>query len=169
VQLYNHIVRGNFPDNSINSSCNTAAILSDLFKPVLVFSLSHSWQAITCTNPIWPDLAFGFVDKRSGYKIRFCLLNEKLGWQYYWNHLFITWSRNERVIQSTFTIHLHYYMDKVITIWVVIFPTDETLFYNGIAGVIAGAVSSAICNPTDVLKVKFKTVQSLNLSLFNLC
>ena len=35
------------------------------------------------------------------------------------------------------------------------FQTDETLFYNGIAGVIAGAVSSAICNPTDVLKVKF--------------
>lgn len=31
---------------------------------------------------------------------------------------------------------------------------DETLYYNVIAGVIAGAVSSAICNPTDVLKVK---------------
>jgi len=32
--------------------------------------------------------------------------------------------------------------------------SDETLYYNVIAGVIAGAVSSAICNPTDVLKVK---------------
>ena len=30
---------------------------------------------------------------------------------------------------------------------------DETLYYNVIAGIIAGAVSSAICNPTDVLKV----------------
>ena len=31
--------------------------------------------------------------------------------------------------------------------------TDETLYYNVIAGIVAGAVSSAICNPTDVLKV----------------
>ena len=31
---------------------------------------------------------------------------------------------------------------------------DETLYYNVIAGVIAGAVSAATCNPTDVLKVK---------------
>lgn len=34
------------------------------------------------------------------------------------------------------------------------FPSaDETLYYNVIAGVVAGAVSSAICNPTDLLKV----------------
>lgn len=34
--------------------------------------------------------------------------------------------------------------------------SDETLYYNVLAGVIAGAVSSAICNPTDVLKVFFQ-------------
>lgn len=30
---------------------------------------------------------------------------------------------------------------------------DETLFFNMVAGMVAGGVSSAICNPTDVLKV----------------
>ena len=28
------------------------------------------YQVITFTNRIWPDLAFGFVDKRSGYEIK---------------------------------------------------------------------------------------------------
>ncbi len=40
--------------------------------------------------------------------------------------------------------------------FVFIIFTDETLYYNVLAGVIAGAVSSAICNPTDVLKVSRK-------------
>lgn len=42
-------------------------------------------------------------------------------------------------------------------VYLFFFPfTDETLYYNVIAGVIAGAVSSTICNPTDVLKVIFR-------------
>ena len=32
-------------------------------------------------------------------------------------------------------------------------PADETLFFNIFAGMVAGGVSSAMCNPTDVLKV----------------
>ena len=39
------------------------------FELALFHRLSHSWQAIKCTNRIWPDLAFGFVNKRSGYGI----------------------------------------------------------------------------------------------------
>ncbi|XP_068686633.1 kidney mitochondrial carrier protein 1-like isoform X1 [Montipora foliosa] len=35
-------------------------------------------------------------------------------------------------------------------------PKDETLFYNVIAGMVAGAVASAICNPTDVLKIRMQ-------------
>lgn len=35
-------------------------------------------------------------------------------------------------------------------------PKDETLFYNVIAGVVAGAFSSAICNPTDLLKIRMQ-------------
>ncbi|KAJ7323385.1 hypothetical protein OS493_031860 [Desmophyllum pertusum] len=37
-----------------------------------------------------------------------------------------------------------------------LFNEDETLYYNVIAGIIAGAVSSAICNPTDVLKIRMQ-------------
>ena len=33
------------------------------FKHALFYRLSHSWQAIKCKNRIWPDLAFGFVNK----------------------------------------------------------------------------------------------------------
>ena len=45
------------------------------------------------------------------------------------------------------------------------FPNaDETLYYNVIAGVIAGAVSSAICNPTDVLKVFIKCTGFYSIS-----
>ena len=47
-----------------NSSFNMAAILRIYFKPALLC------QVITFTNRIWPDLAFGFVDKRSGYEIK---------------------------------------------------------------------------------------------------
>lgn len=41
---------------------------------------------------------------------------------------------------------------------------DETLATNVLAGVIAGAISSALCNPTDVLKVRLQaqTVASKN-------
>ena len=35
-------------------------------------------------------------------------------------------------------------------------PTKETLFVNVCAGIIAGAISSAVCNPTDVLKVRLQ-------------
>ena len=35
-------------------------------------------------------------------------------------------------------------------------PKHETLYYNMVAGVIAGAISSAMCNPTDVLKVRLQ-------------
>ncbi|KAK3718275.1 hypothetical protein QZH41_013168 [Actinostola sp. cb2023] len=35
-------------------------------------------------------------------------------------------------------------------------PKDEKLYLNVTAGVIAGAFSSAICNPTDVLKVRMQ-------------
>lgn len=35
-------------------------------------------------------------------------------------------------------------------------PKDETLALNMFAGIIAGAVSSALCNPTDVLKVRLQ-------------
>lgn len=33
---------------------------------------------------------------------------------------------------------------------------EETLYYNMVAGIIAGAISSSICNPTDVLKVRLQ-------------
>ena len=37
------------------------------FEHALLHSLSHFWQAITWTNWIWPDLAFGFLNiKRPG-------------------------------------------------------------------------------------------------------
>lgn len=35
-------------------------------------------------------------------------------------------------------------------------PQDETFYYNIISGVVAGAVSSALCNPTDLLKVRMQ-------------
>lgn len=35
-------------------------------------------------------------------------------------------------------------------------PKDETLALNMCAGILAGAVSSAMCNPTDVLKVRLQ-------------
>lgn len=45
------------------------------------------------------------------------------------------------------------------------FPSaDETLYYNVIAGVVAGAVSSAICNPTDLLKVNEWTLLLLKMN-----
>ncbi|XP_031549444.1 kidney mitochondrial carrier protein 1-like [Actinia tenebrosa] len=45
---------------------------------------------------------------------------------------------------------------------------DETLYYNIAAGIIAGAISSAICNPTDVLKIRmqaeYKSGVQLNMT-----
>ncbi|XP_057301928.1 kidney mitochondrial carrier protein 1-like isoform X2 [Hydractinia symbiolongicarpus] len=35
-------------------------------------------------------------------------------------------------------------------------PKDETLALNMFAGIVAGALSSALCNPTDVLKVRLQ-------------
>ncbi len=35
-------------------------------------------------------------------------------------------------------------------------PEDETIYYNMVAGITAGAISSALCNPTDVLKVRLQ-------------
>lgn len=35
-------------------------------------------------------------------------------------------------------------------------PQKETLASNVFSGVVAGAISSAICNPTDVLKVRLQ-------------
>ncbi|XP_029184580.2 kidney mitochondrial carrier protein 1-like isoform X3 [Acropora millepora] len=35
-------------------------------------------------------------------------------------------------------------------------PKDETLFFNIFAGMVAGGVSSAMCNPTDVLKIRMQ-------------
>ncbi|KXJ23121.1 kidney mitochondrial carrier protein 1 [Exaiptasia diaphana] len=35
-------------------------------------------------------------------------------------------------------------------------PKDEKLYLNVIAGIIAGSLSSAICNPTDVLKIRMQ-------------
>ena len=52
----------------LNITCKTVFI-SSLFRACARYRLSHSWQAITCTNQIWPDLAYGFVNKRSGYEI----------------------------------------------------------------------------------------------------
>ena len=40
-----------------------------------------------------------------------------------------------------------------------VFYLDEKFYYNIICGVIAGAVSSALCNPTDLLKVRHLTVR----------
>ena len=45
------------------------------FKHALFHRLSHSWQAITCKNRIWPDLAFGFVNNR----LASTLTSRKLG------------------------------------------------------------------------------------------
>ena len=39
------------------------------FEHTLFHRFPHSSQAITRTNQIWPDLSFGFVNKRSGYEI----------------------------------------------------------------------------------------------------
>ena len=33
---------------------------------------------------------------------------------------------------------------------------EETLYYNMVAGITAGAISSSLCNPTDVLKVRLQ-------------
>lgn len=33
-------------------------------------------------------------------------------------------------------------------------PSDETIYTNVAAGVLSGAISSAVANPTDVLKVR---------------
>jgi len=43
-------------------------------------------------------------------------------------------------------------------------PKDETLALNMCAGIIAGAVSSAICNPTDVLKVRLQAQTAGNVA-----
>ena len=47
---------------------------------------------------------------------------------------------------------------------------EETLYYNVIAGVAAGAISSSLCNPTDVLKVRLQaqTEGTLGLSQKNM-
>jgi type IV pilus biogenesis protein CpaD/CtpE len=34
------------------------------------------------------------------------------------------------------------------------FFSDEKFYYNIISGVVAGAVAAALCNPTDLLKVR---------------
>ena len=47
-----------------------AAILRIYFKHVFVHRLLHSWQVITWTNQVWPDLAFSLVNKRSVYEIK---------------------------------------------------------------------------------------------------
>ena len=49
--------------------CLTRLKLRIYFEHAPFHCLSHSWQVIMCTNQIWPDLAFGFVNKRSGYVI----------------------------------------------------------------------------------------------------
>ena len=38
--------------------------------------------------------------------------------------------------------------------WWFLSPAEETIVTNVAAGVVSGALSSAIANPTDVLKVK---------------
>ena len=52
-------------------------------------------------------------------------------------------------------------------------PEEETLLYNMVAGIGAGAISSSLCNPTDVLKVRLQAntrgtidVQKGMLSMF---
>ena len=49
--------------------CLTRLKLRIYFEHAPFHCLSHSGQVIMCTNQIWPDLAFGFVNKRSGYVI----------------------------------------------------------------------------------------------------
>ena len=39
------------------TSRTTAAILRIYYKHALFYCLSHSWQAVTCANRIWADLA----------------------------------------------------------------------------------------------------------------
>jgi len=41
---------------------------------------------------------------------------------------------------------------------------EETLYYNMVAGIAAGAISSSICNPTDVLKVRLQAQTKGTLS-----
>ena len=41
---------------------------------------------------------------------------------------------------------------------------DETLYYNMVAGIAAGAISSSLCNPTDVLKVRLQAQTKGTLS-----
>ncbi|XP_066931049.1 brain mitochondrial carrier protein 1-like isoform X2 [Clytia hemisphaerica] len=43
-------------------------------------------------------------------------------------------------------------------------PKDETLALNMCAGIVAGALSSAICNPTDVLKVRLQAQTAGNVA-----
>ena len=41
---------------------------------------------------------------------------------------------------------------------------EETLYYNMVAGITAGAISSSLCNPTDVLKVRLQAQTKGTLS-----
>lgn len=49
---------------------------------------------------------------------------------------------------------------------VVVFSPDEKLYLNVLAGVIGGSVASAICNPTDVLKVILSVSDFIHPSSF---
>ena len=53
---------------------------------------------------------------------------------------------------GTLKIGLYHGIKRMISVD----PQDETLALNMCAGIIAGAVSSAMCNPTDVLKVRLQ-------------
>lgn len=44
-------------------------------------------------------------------------------------------------------------------------PKQETLALNMCAGILAGAMSSAVCNPTDVLKVRLQAQTGENMAL----
>lgn len=65
-------------------SFNTATILEIYFKYAYFHHLSNSSHAITCTNRIGPDLAFGFVDKRYGCEIKPQAISElkQIFWKY---------------------------------------------------------------------------------------
>ena len=50
---------------------------------------------------------------------------------------------------GTLTVGLYHGIKQLLTD-----GGEETLFKNVVSGVMAGSVSSALCNPTDVLKVR---------------
>ncbi|XP_064393946.1 kidney mitochondrial carrier protein 1-like isoform X1 [Halichondria panicea] len=54
---------------------------------------------------------------------------------------------------GTLKIGLYHYLKRLM----VERPQDETIYTNVVAGVISGAVSSSIANPTDLLKVRMQS------------